>query len=185
MSKERFEAWYISCVVKGGETEDLAKSFLSKGASGSYTDVNTRIMWQAWQAADKDSKNAEPFPDDEVAIYSRLLVADIEACKHLKLQVWWIPQVPGKAFTVDVNSIVEASKLLNTLARYDNFQYEENIKGDYSNVGGLNVFDPSDDTDSPEGSWCTWYDDETGTDDINEYVDNLIAKLKGAAANGS
>ena len=53
------------------------------------------------------------------------------------LKVWWIPQVPGKAFKVSVPDLETGSLLIDTLGRYDLFQYEENIKPDYCNVGGL------------------------------------------------
>lgn len=33
-----------------------------------------------------------------------------------KLQVWHIPQIPGKAFNVDVESVTEAVKVMETLA---------------------------------------------------------------------
>jgi hypothetical protein len=56
-----------------------------------------------------------------------------------KLRVWWIPQVPGKPFHVEVESITEAKKLLDTLAKYDLFQLAHKIKPDYCNAGGLEV----------------------------------------------
>jgi hypothetical protein len=68
------------------------------------------------------------------------------------LQVWWVPQVPMKSFTVPVSSIEEAKKILTVLADYDLFQYENNVKPDYCNAGGLNVFE--------DGEWSTWYDKE-------------------------
>lgn len=68
-----------------------------------------------------------------------------------KLRVWWIPQVPGERFFVDVASVAEAKKMLNVLARYDAFQLEHNIKPDYSNVGGLEEL--------VDGEWCEWSDD--------------------------
>lgn len=71
----------------------------------------------------------------------------------LKLRVWWIPQIPGTSFTVAVDSVAEGEKLLKILADYDTFQFEHNVKPDYCNAGGLLIFDPDDDTDSPEGSW--------------------------------
>lgn len=69
--------------------------------------------------------------------------------KEGDLRVWHIPQVPGKAFRVPVVSLKEAKKLLDVLADYDAFQYKNRIKGDYSNVSGLEVFDE-------EGQWVTW-----------------------------
>ena len=47
------------------------------------------------------------------------------------LKVWWIPQVPMAArFEVRVNSFVEAKVLVQTLAAYDAFRYEQNVKPD-------------------------------------------------------
>jgi len=78
-----------------------------------------------------------------------------------RLRVWWIPQVPMKAFRVDVKTIDEAKLLLKTLAQYDLFQYENNIKPDYCNTGGLETFE--------DGDWCEWCDHETG-DSINDIM---------------
>lgn len=89
----------------------------------------------------------------------------------MQLRVWWIPQVPGKAFNVDVDSIREGAKLMSTLAAYDLFQYDNNIKPDYSNAGGLIMFDPEDKVDGPDGSWVDWYDEETNIDDPAEFLE--------------
>lgn len=59
--------------------------------------------------------------------------------KHGQLKVWWIPQIPMKAFEVEVETLVEAKLLLDTLAKYDLFQFENRIKPDYANAGGLVV----------------------------------------------
>jgi hypothetical protein len=53
------------------------------------------------------------------------------------MRVWWIPQIPGKAFRVPVASLEEGVKLLIVLADYDLFQYKNSIKPDYSNAGGI------------------------------------------------
>jgi len=42
-----------------------------------------------------------------------------------------------RAFRVDVDSVDEGVKLMTVLADYDAFQYDNNIKPDYSNIGGL------------------------------------------------
>lgn len=65
------------------------------------------------------------------------------------LRVWWIPQVPMKPFHAHVASTGEAALVLKTLARYDLFQLENNIKPDFCNAGGLEVFE--------DGDWCEWY----------------------------
>lgn len=75
------------------------------------------------------------------------------------LRVYWIPQIPMKAFYVPVKSPQEAHWLLGVLARYDEFQFANNIKPDYCNAGGLQIFDECDD-----GEWTDWYDPETGCD---------------------
>lgn len=72
----------------------------------------------------------------------------------MKLRVWHIPQVPMKAFHVEVSSIDEACKMLNVFQDYDLFQYENKIKADYCNTSGLEYFGEE------ENSWCEWYDDD-------------------------
>lgn len=78
------------------------------------------------------------------------------------LRVWWIPQVPMKPFHVPVANIGEAKLVLKTLANYDLFQYDNRVKGDYCNAGGLECYSQDDD-----GEWCEWEDPETG-DDIDQ-----------------
>jgi hypothetical protein len=67
------------------------------------------------------------------------------------LQVWWIPQLRMKSFDVPVNSIIEALLIIDTLGKYDAFQFENRIKPDYCNTGGLNVWE--------NGEWCEWEND--------------------------
>ena len=57
-----------------------------------------------------------------------------------------------KPFHVAVRNVREAQLLLTTLAGYDIFQFENNVKPDYSNAGGLEVFE--------DGEWCEWYDED-------------------------
>lgn len=70
-----------------------------------------------------------------------------------------------KPFTVEVETVMEAAKLLEVLADYDMFQFENNIKPDYCNVGGLSVLE--------DGEWVDWCDEETGIDDPLEYRDAM------------
>ncbi len=74
--------------------------------------------------------------------------------KAVKLRVWWIPQVPGKPFLREVKNYVEAKLLLDALAEYDKFQHKHNIKGDYSNVGGLQAWNKD------AKDYCDWHPDE-------------------------
>lgn len=77
------------------------------------------------------------------------------------LRVWWIPQVgmDGEPFRVDVADTDEAIKVMDLLGQYDAYQFESNIKPDYCNVGGLEVFE--------DGEWIDWESDDGDTiDDI-------------------
>ena len=67
------------------------------------------------------------------------------------LRVWHIPQVPGKPFHVEVKDTQEALKVLGVLAHYDLFQFRHNIKPDYANAQGLEVFE--------DGEWIEWQDE--------------------------
>jgi hypothetical protein len=56
-----------------------------------------------------------------------------------RFRVWWIPQVPGKPFEVDAASYKDGKRIEDILARYDAFQFDNNIKGDYCNAGGTQM----------------------------------------------
>jgi len=82
--------------------------------------------------------------------------------KQCDLKVWWIPQVPGQPFEYPIKTLAEAKKLLDVLAQYDLFQYEHNIKPDYANAGGLQVFE--------DGEWIDWTNEDGY--DIDEVDEN-------------
>lgn len=86
-----------------------------------------------------------------------------------KLQVWWIPQIPMALFTVDVSSVAEGAKILEVLADYDRFQFENRVKPDYANAGGLNQWSDNCDGGGNPG-WEDWEDEETGEDDPATYL---------------
>ncbi|EPA9111003.1 MAG: superinfection exclusion protein [Serratia liquefaciens] len=93
-----------------------------------------------------------------------------------KFRVWHIPQVPMKSFKVEVESVEEGVRLMDTLANYDLFQYENNIKPDYCNMNGLQMWDESlteEDMRDMELSdkWVDWYNDEF--DDPRDYLESL------------
>lgn len=79
------------------------------------------------------------------------------------LRVWWIPQVPGKAFCRMVDKVSDGVALMNILADYDQFQLDNNIKPDYSNMGGIQVLKGGD--ISNDDNWADWVDEKTGEDD--------------------
>lgn len=81
-----------------------------------------------------------------------------------RFRVWWIPQVPGEPFYVEVSSVPQGVKIMNTLADYDQFQLDNNIKPDYSNAGGLQMME--------DGEWVDWYDHATGEDDPEQWMED-------------
>ena len=92
-----------------------------------------------------------------------------------KLQVWWIPQVPMAAFYVPVKSVAMGVKIMTVLANYDRFQYENNIKPDYSNAGGLQIWCANGDSEGKPG-WEDWCDEETGEDDPEQWLKDRNVK---------
>lgn len=86
----------------------------------------------------------------------------------IKFKVWWIPQVPMKAFEVPVSSVEEGRKICEVLAEYDNFQFENNIKPDYCNVGGV-LFHAAPISENDD-DWIEVPDDE---DEWNEYLTEI------------
>lgn len=85
----------------------------------------------------------------------------------MKLRVSHFPQVPCKAFHVEVNSIEEAIKIMDVLANYDIFQYENRIKPDYCNVTTLEIWEEDCDGEGNPG-WSNWHD-EYGYN-VDDYV---------------
>lgn len=88
-----------------------------------------------------------------------------------KLKVWWVPQVPMKAFEVPVDSVEEGVKIMDVLGEYDSFQYKNRIKPDYCNAGGINIWkDDCDGAGNP--GWVDWYYDDGREwfDDPREYL---------------
>jgi hypothetical protein len=85
------------------------------------------------------------------------------------LQVWWIPQIPMKPFEVDVASVAEGAKILQVLENYDVFQFDNLIKPDCANAGGLRRWCCDADGEGNQG-WEDWYDEETGEEDPVAYI---------------
>lgn len=58
-----------------------------------------------------------------------------------KFRVWWVPRVHMASFFYNTDSLSEALHMADMLAKYDLFQYENNVKPDYSNTGGVQMWD--------------------------------------------
>ena len=67
-----------------------------------------------------------------------------------KFRVSHFPQIPCKPFCVEVKNAAEAKKIVDVLAQYDLFQFENNIKPDYANATSIQVFE--------DGEWTDWED---------------------------
>lgn len=87
-----------------------------------------------------------------------------------KLRVWWIPQVgvDSEAFYVPVQSVEEGKRVMDILAAYDAYQLQNRIKPDYSNVGGLQVYNPE------TADYEDWYleTEDDYFDDVDEYIES-------------
>ena len=90
-----------------------------------------------------------------------------------KLRVWWIPQLgmEGEPFMVYVENLVEAKLLLNTLALYDLYQFDNKVKGDYSNVGDLSYWDEE------EQDWFDWFIPDNVIEYLNDWSLETIKDL--------
>jgi hypothetical protein len=86
-----------------------------------------------------------------------------------KLRVQHYPQIPCKAFMVPVDSIPEAVQIMEILAEYDLFQYDNKIKSDYSNASVLMKWDEE------SGEWFDWDEEIEGEwfDDPVKYIESL------------
>lgn len=80
------------------------------------------------------------------------------------VKVWWIPQIPMKSFEVPVPDIQTGAWLCDVLANYDLFQYNERVKPDYSNAGGVEFIDT-------DGEWTDV--DYEDPDDV-EYAQSVL-----------
>lgn len=87
------------------------------------------------------------------------------------LRVLWVPQIgmPGEPFNVPVKTPEEGILILNTLADYDLYQFNNKVKGDYCNFGGLEVLEESIEGDD---GWHTWYNEE------GEDADDVMRRLR-------
>ncbi len=84
------------------------------------------------------------------------------------MRVWHIPQVPMKAFRVEVKTLEEAKLLVLALCEYDLFQFNNKIKPDYCNACGLEVFE--------DGEWLDYEDDEGRTVEELISMDEALRK---------
>ncbi|HEA1420265.1 TPA: hypothetical protein RVE58_001342 [Escherichia coli] len=88
-----------------------------------------------------------------------------------------------KPFIVEVASVEEGVRLMDALADYDAFQYDNNIKPDYCNANGLEMWDESlTDEDLSEmgltDRWVDWYSECQCYDDPRKYIESLKEEIR-------
>ena len=89
------------------------------------------------------------------------------------LRIWWIPQLGmGNTFYWSVKTIADGVNLMNLLAEYDAFELANNVKPDYANAGGIEMFQQAETCQE----WQDWYDQETGEDDPREWLEQQVSK---------
>jgi hypothetical protein len=88
------------------------------------------------------------------------------------LRVWHVPQLPMKAFHIPVKDLEQAKLVMDTLAYYDIFQYENRIKGDYANSQGVQVY-VKDSYGEGNPGWEDWFLDYDGA--LYEFDDFIEA----------
>jgi len=90
-----------------------------------------------------------------------------------KLRVVHFPHITitedgNKAFIIEVKDLEQAKFVADLLADYDNFEYTNRIKPDYTNATFVEQFNEE------TGEWEAWYDEETGIDDIDLYFEERM-----------
>lgn len=58
-----------------------------------------------------------------------------------------------ESFKYDVPDLASGLLLIDALAEYDLFQFKHHVKPDFSNMGGVETYDPLD-------GWCDVEDDD-------------------------
>lgn len=90
----------------------------------------------------------------------------------MKLRVWWISQVGTKPFYIPIDSIKEGKKIMDVLSYFDCFQYNQRIRTDYCNAGGIEMFDEE------TNEWVDWvYEtEEDYYEDVNDYIEAFCSE---------
>lgn len=59
-------------------------------------------------------------------------------------KVWYIPQVPMKAFEHVVDDLKTAENVLSAIYEFSAFEYENKVKPDYADMGGIAEWNTTD-----------------------------------------
>lgn len=61
-----------------------------------------------------------------------------------RFKAWYIPQIPMTAFEVEKPTASEAQAALDLITDFSIFEFENKVKPDYSDVGGVQEWDETD-----------------------------------------
>ena len=61
-----------------------------------------------------------------------------------RFKAWYIPQVPMKAFEVETHTAAEAQAALDLITAFSIFEFENKVKPDYADAGGIVLWDEPD-----------------------------------------
>lgn len=80
------------------------------------------------------------------------------------LRVWYIPQIPMKAFEVDLptQDLGIAALVLDSLIGLSLFEFENKVKPDYADAAGIARFDGEDWEDVDADEWSAALDANVG-----------------------
>lgn len=122
-------------ILVGESIVNMIESFKEQAINNGMHEIDV------WSIEDKLTSNTNNYTYEEVVSILFSHVKNNEESHNLR--VWWIPQVgmSGDPYYVYVSSFEEGVFAFNTLANYDLYQYENRIKSDYANMGGLEYFD--------------------------------------------
>lgn len=58
-----------------------------------------------------------------------------------RFKIFYIPQVPMPAFEREYEDFETAKEVLNAIINFSIFEYDNNVKPDYSDVAGISFYD--------------------------------------------
>jgi hypothetical protein len=64
----------------------------------------------------------------------------------MSVKVWYIPQVPMPPFEVEVADVATGRIVLDALVDFSLFEFENRVKPDYADMGGI--------SELVDGEWC-------------------------------
>ena len=61
-----------------------------------------------------------------------------------RFKIFYIPQVPMPAFEREYEDFETAKEVLNAIINFSIFEYDNNVKPDYSDVAGISFWDEAE-----------------------------------------